>query len=61
MSQDTSAAVAVAFTEEWGRIVASLIRRTGDWDLAAECAQQAFAEAVGAGPMMVCRSDLGRG
>src|SRR5262249_40381252 len=34
-----------AFTAEWGRIVAGLIRRTGDWDLAEDCAQQAFAEA----------------
>ncbi|MGZ4229828.1 MAG: RNA polymerase sigma factor [Solirubrobacteraceae bacterium] len=36
----------MAFTEEWGRIVATLIARTGDWDLAEDCAQQAFAEAV---------------
>ena len=46
MSQDASTAIAEAFTEEWGRIVATLIARTGDWDLAEECAQQAFAEAV---------------
>ncbi|HWF53823.1 MAG TPA: sigma-70 family RNA polymerase sigma factor [Solirubrobacteraceae bacterium] len=47
MSDDaTSRAVEAAFTEEWGRIVASLIGRTGDWDLAEECAQQAFAEAL---------------
>ena len=39
-------AVDAAFREEWGRIVATLIRRTGDWDLAEECAQQAFAEAL---------------
>jgi RNA polymerase sigma-70 factor (ECF subfamily) len=39
-------AVDAAFREEWGRVVATLIRRTGDWDLAEECAQQAFAEAV---------------
>ena len=36
-------AVARAFGEEWGRIVATLIRTTGDWDLAEECAQDAFA------------------
>ena len=35
-----------AFREEWGRIVAALIRRTGDWDLAEECAQEAFTEAL---------------
>ncbi len=46
MSQDAGLAVEEAFAEEWGRIVAALIRRTGDWDLAEDCAQQAFAEAV---------------
>jgi RNA polymerase sigma-70 factor, ECF subfamily len=46
VTQDAGAAIAEAFTEEWGRIVATLIARTGDWDLAEECAQQAFAEAV---------------
>ncbi len=39
-------AVDAAFREEWGRIVATLIRRTGNWDLAEECAQEAFAEAL---------------
>jgi RNA polymerase sigma-70 factor (ECF subfamily) len=39
-------AVERAFREEWGRVVAALIRRTGDWDLAEECAQEAFAEAL---------------
>jgi RNA polymerase sigma-70 factor (ECF subfamily) len=39
-------AVAAAFAEEWGRIVAALIRRLGDWDLAEECAAEAFAEAA---------------
>ncbi len=43
---DAQAAVAEAFREEWGRVVASLIRITGDWDLAEECAQDAFAEAL---------------
>jgi RNA polymerase sigma-70 factor (ECF subfamily) len=38
--------VAEAFREEWGRVVAALIRFTGDWDLAEECAQEAFAAAV---------------
>ncbi|MBV8957382.1 MAG: sigma-70 family RNA polymerase sigma factor, partial [Actinobacteria bacterium] len=40
------AAVAGAFRDEWGRIVATLIRVTGDWDLAEECAQEAFAKAL---------------
>ena len=35
-----------AFREEWGRVVATLIRLTGDWDLAEECAQDAFAQAL---------------
>jgi RNA polymerase sigma-70 factor (ECF subfamily) len=43
---NVKAALDAAFREEWGRIVATLIRRTGNWDLAEECAQQAFAEAL---------------
>jgi RNA polymerase sigma-70 factor, ECF subfamily len=43
-------AVAEAFRTEWGRIVATLIRVTGDWDLAEECAQDAFAAAVRSWP-----------
>ncbi|MFG3586236.1 RNA polymerase sigma factor [Streptomyces sp. NPDC047990] len=39
-------AVATAFREEWGQVVATLIRVTGDWDLAEECAQDAFAQAL---------------
>ncbi|MFE5916420.1 RNA polymerase sigma factor [Streptomyces sp. NPDC056468] len=39
-------AVAAAFREEWGQVVATLIRVTGDWDLAEECAQDAFAQAL---------------
>ena len=38
--------MAAAFREEWGRIVAILIGMTGDWDLAEECAQDAFTRAV---------------
>jgi RNA polymerase sigma-70 factor (ECF subfamily) len=45
-SPDAEATVARAFREEWGRIVATLIRTTGDWDLAEECAQDAFARAL---------------
>jgi RNA polymerase sigma-70 factor (ECF subfamily) len=40
------AAVAEAFRAEWGKVVATLIGLTGDWDLAEECAQDAFAQAV---------------
>ena len=39
-------AVARAFREDWGRVVATLIRITGDWDLAEECAQDAFTRAL---------------
>jgi RNA polymerase sigma-70 factor, ECF subfamily len=38
--------VADAFHAEWGRVVATLVRLTGDWDLAEECAQDAFAAAL---------------
>ncbi|MFF3306282.1 RNA polymerase sigma factor [Streptomyces sp. NPDC002952] len=43
---DVEEAVATAFREEWGQVVATLIRVTGDWDLAEECAQDAFAQAL---------------
>ena len=39
-------ALDAAFREEWGRVVATLIGRTGDWDLAEDCAQEAFTEAL---------------
>lgn len=38
--------VGEVFREEWGRLVAALVHFTGDWDLAEECAQEAFAQAV---------------
>jgi len=44
-------AVTDAFRNEWGRVVASLVRRTGDWDLAEECAQGAFEKASRDGPV----------
>ena len=46
MPADVRAAVDAAFRDEWGRVVATLIRTTGDWDLAEECAQDAFAIAL---------------
>ncbi len=46
MTADVQAAVAQAFRDEWGQVVATLIRVTGDWDLAEECAQEAFASAL---------------
>ncbi|HZN72827.1 MAG TPA: RNA polymerase sigma factor [Micromonosporaceae bacterium] len=42
--------VADTFRQEWSRIVATLIRVTGDWDLAEECAQDAFAQALARWP-----------
>ncbi len=45
-ARGVEAAVQTAFKDEWGRVVATLIRRTGDWDLAEECAQEAFAQAL---------------
>jgi RNA polymerase sigma-70 factor (ECF subfamily) len=50
MTDDVRAAVADAFTGEWGKVVATLIGMTGDWDLAEECAQDAFAQALRAWP-----------
>ena len=46
MTAEVEAAVADAFHAEWGRVVATLVRLTGDWDLAEECAQDAFATAL---------------
>jgi RNA polymerase sigma-70 factor, ECF subfamily len=46
MTADVEAAVTQAFRDEWGRIVATLIRVTGDWDLAEECTQDAFTAAL---------------
>jgi RNA polymerase sigma-70 factor, ECF subfamily len=46
VSPDVEAAVDDAFREEWGRVVATLIRMTRDWDLAEECAQDALALAL---------------
>jgi RNA polymerase sigma-70 factor (ECF subfamily) len=48
MPSDANAAAAVeqTYRADWGRIVATLIRLFGDFDLAEECAQEAFAAAV---------------
>lgn len=43
---DAGEVVAEVFREEWGRVLAALIRTTGDWDLAEECTQDAFALAA---------------
>jgi RNA polymerase sigma-70 factor (ECF subfamily) len=46
VTPEVEAAVAEAFQAEWGRVVATMVRLTGDWDLAEECAQDAFARAL---------------
>jgi RNA polymerase sigma-70 factor (ECF subfamily) len=43
---EVEAAVAAAFQNEWGQVVATLIRITGDWDLAEDAAADAFATAL---------------
>ena len=46
MSGNANAAVDAVYSSEWGRIVSTLIRSFGDFDLAEEAAQEAFAAAV---------------
>jgi RNA polymerase sigma-70 factor (ECF subfamily) len=48
MASDSNAASAVeeVYRADWGRIVATLIRLFGDFDMAEECAQEAFTAAV---------------
>jgi RNA polymerase sigma-70 factor, ECF subfamily len=43
---DVEDALADAFREDWARVVATLIGSLGDWDLAEECAQEAYAAAL---------------
>ena len=47
---DVEDALARTFRAEWGSVVATLIRTTRDWDLAEECAQDAFAQAMARWP-----------
>ncbi|HXH66537.1 MAG TPA: RNA polymerase sigma factor [Candidatus Limnocylindrales bacterium] len=46
MTSAAATAVETVYRAEWGRIVATLIRLIGDFDLAEECAQEAFTAAV---------------
>src|SRR4051794_16438269 len=46
MHPDTDSAVAELYHSDWGRIVATLIRLIGDFEIAEEAAQEAFAAAV---------------
>lgn len=43
---EVRSAVDTAYRHEWGQVVATLIGLTGDWDLAEDCAQDAFATAL---------------
>ena len=47
---DVRTAVDAAYRDEWGQVVATLIGLTGDWDLAEDCAQDAFAAALATWP-----------
>src|SRR2546428_3820362 len=46
MPLDAAAAVDAVYRSDWGRIVATMIRIVGDFDLAEEAAQEDFAVAV---------------
>src|SRR4029453_8167104 len=46
MPPDAAAAVAEVYRADWGRIVATLIRVIGDFEVAEEAAQEAFTAAV---------------
>jgi RNA polymerase sigma-70 factor (ECF subfamily) len=46
MHQGADEAVAAVYHSDWGRIVAALIRLVGDFEVAEEAAQEAFAAAV---------------
>jgi RNA polymerase sigma-70 factor (ECF subfamily) len=46
MFPNANAAVQTVYNSDWGRIVATLIRSFGDFDVAEEAAQEAFAAAV---------------
>ena len=48
---DPAAAVEALYRSDWGRIVATLIRLLGDFDLAEEYAQEAFAAALDQWPV----------
>jgi RNA polymerase sigma-70 factor, ECF subfamily len=51
MPVDVVTTIDAVYRADWGRIVATLIRHVGDFDLAEECAQEAFAAAVNQWPV----------
>jgi len=46
MIPDVNATIETVYRSDWGRIVATLIRLVGDFEVAEEAAQEAFAAAV---------------
>ena len=46
LAPTVEAAIAAAYRSDWGRIVAGLIRRTGDWTIAEDATQDAFSAAL---------------
>jgi RNA polymerase sigma factor (sigma-70 family) len=46
MTDEVAAAVAVAHRREWARVFAATVRLTRDFDLAEECTQDAYAQAL---------------
>jgi RNA polymerase sigma-70 factor, ECF subfamily len=51
MLQDANTAIDRVYRSDWGRIVATLIRLIGDFDVAEEAAQEAFTAAVDQWPI----------
>ncbi|MEU2676719.1 sigma-70 family RNA polymerase sigma factor [Streptomyces sp. NPDC007107] len=43
---DVRAALAEAYRGEWGVVFGTIVRLTGDWELAEDCAQEAFTRAL---------------
>jgi RNA polymerase sigma-70 factor (ECF subfamily) len=50
MAMEATVAVEAVYRSDWGRIVATLIRLVGDFDVAEEAAQEGFAAAVAQWP-----------
>jgi RNA polymerase sigma-70 factor (ECF subfamily) len=50
MPNDVTSALDAVYRSDWGRIVSALIRLFGDFDVAEEAAQEAFAAAVNQWP-----------
>ncbi len=51
MFTDANAAIDAVYRSDWGVVVATLIRQVGDFDVAEEAAQEAFAAAVDRWPL----------